>query len=64
MNIVAKIKQEDCLGCGVCVVMVPSVFNIGINGKAEVIGKITMENAEDVKAAAEDCPAQVITIEG
>lgn len=64
MNIVAKIKQEDCIGCGVCVATVPSVFNIGINGKAEVIGKITMENSEDVRAAAEDCPAQVIILEG
>jgi len=54
-----KIDKEKCIGCGLCVSMVPEVFEIDEAGKAEVI---VQKNNPDVKEAAESCPGEAIIL--
>jgi ferredoxin len=55
----AKIIQEECVGCGVCANICPEGIEM-INGKA----KIKNENADCLKEAADACPRNVILLDG
>jgi ferredoxin len=58
------IDIENCIGCGVCVSLVPDVFELGDDGKAHVIaGKENNFDESQVKNAADQCPVQVIKVE-
>lgn len=54
-----KINKEKCIGCGACVSICPSVFEIK-DGKANVKSQ---EDFECVDKAIESCPAQAISKE-
>ncbi len=55
-----KIKEENCIGCGVCQSICPKCFSVK-NG----IAKVIKTNIEDykLKEVSESCPCQAILIE-
>jgi ferredoxin len=55
----AKIIQEECVGCGVCANICPEGIEM-VSGKA----KIKDENADCLKEAADACPRNAILIDG
>ncbi len=62
-DVKVKIDREGCISCGLCVSTCPEVFQIADDGRAEVVGEITADNAAAVQEAAENCPVNVIEIE-
>ena len=60
---IAKIDNEQCTGCGLCVDTCPEVFELG-DDIAKVIVDTVPENAIDTcREAADNCPVEAITIE-
>ncbi len=59
-----KIKQdmEKCIGCGTCVSLCPSNWEMKDNGKAYP-KKTEVEELGCNKQAADSCPVQCISIE-
>ena len=60
-----KVDKEKCIGCGLCISLVPEVFEMGEDGKSNVkMPEVKDENLiNEVKRAAESCPTQAIIIE-
>lgn len=57
-----NIKQQYCVGCGMCAKLYPEDFVI-TNGKAMVrIKEITKDNKEGINRIIKKCPAQAIFI--
>ncbi len=54
-----EVNKETCIGCGSCAAICPSNFQMGADGKSEVISQ---EENSCTKEAAETCPVQAITI--
>lgn len=55
---------EDCISCGLCVSLVPEVFQFGDDGLAHAIVDPVPEELEDkAKEAADSCPTSAIIIE-
>ena len=54
-----EVNKETCIGCGSCVAICPSNFQIGADGKSEAISQ---ENNPCIKDAADTCPVQAIKI--
>ena len=63
----------NCIGCGACVAVSPSQWEVSEDGKVSIIGgkvrkdgweekKITSEELEENMEAAESCPVTVIHI--
>jgi ferredoxin len=64
------IDKETCIGCGTCVALVPELFVMGKDGKAEIIGGKTIDDLQcletenpKAKEAAEACPVSAIKVE-
>lgn len=56
----AKITVNDsCIGCGACTGVCPSVFELGDDRLAKVIG----DDVEGAKEAAAACPVEAIEVE-
>jgi len=53
-----KIDAGKCIGCGLCVSMVPDVFEMD-GDKAKVISQ---KKSPEVKEAVESCPGEAITL--
>ena len=70
-----RIDRESCIGCGACWALCPDFFEQNSDdGKSQVVekyrvggdlaeGEVPAELLNDVKSAAEGCPAQAITVE-
>ena len=59
----AKVDQNTCTGCGLCVNSCPDVFEMQgdvIAVKGDSIPEAAMQSA---KEAAENCPVEAITLE-
>ena len=54
-----EVDEDTCIGCGSCVAVAPDIFEIGDNGKAEVIND---ESTEEAQEAADVCPVDAITV--
>jgi len=54
-----EVNKETCIGCGSCVSLCPSHFQMGADGKSEVKSQ---EDAPCVKEAIDTCPVQAISI--
>jgi ferredoxin len=56
-----KVNKDLCLGCGLCVGSVPSVFEIGDDGKAQVsVAEVPAGDEAAVDDAIASCPATAI----
>lgn len=55
--------NEECIGCGLCVNICPKVFYMTDDGVAEAGGKVTAEQEEHVREAADGCPTGAIEID-
>ncbi len=59
-----SVDKELCTGCGLCAESVPEVFELADDDIA-VVKMATVKDAlvDQVKDAAEDCPAEAIILE-
>jgi len=53
------VDQGACIGCGACVALCPSVFEMSDDGKSVVISQDNVACAQD---AAASCPVQAISV--
>jgi len=59
----AKVDQDTCIGCALCVEICPDVFKMEDN-KAVVYVAVVHKEVEDAcKQAEDECPVTAITIE-
>ena len=67
-----KLNKDECIGCGACTAVVPDLFEIGDDGKANIKGgslkgkfveKVLVKDSDDAKEAASACPVEAIKIE-
>lgn len=57
-----KVKvNDDCISCGMCINMCPTVFDYGDDGLSCVTGDPN-DCPEEVRSAAEACPTNAIEI--
>lgn len=56
----AYVDQEICIGCGLCVSIVPEVFRLNENGVSEVHTQDPGEH-EKVQQAIDSCPVNCIS---
>lgn len=57
-----KVKEENCIGCGICQSICPGCFVVN-NGLAQVIKKKTADCQCDSKEICESCPCQAISFD-
>ena len=58
----AKVNN-NCIGCGACMALVPEVFDMNDEGLAEVVvEEIDKSLEDDVKDASENCPTAAIEV--
>ena len=58
------LNSDDCISCGLCVDVCPSVFNFGDDEKAHVISEeVSEESRSNVEEAVSNCPVSVISVE-
>lgn len=58
-----NVDPNTCIGCGVCMGMVPDVFRMNDDGKAEGYQEATPENESMVQDAISSCPVSAISWE-
>lgn len=54
------IVTDDCIGCGACEAICPSVFYLDENGQAHARYPIFADEENDAKEAAKACPVDAI----
>jgi ferredoxin len=60
----ARVDQELCAACSVCVDVCPEVFDLNDEGMAVVTVEIVAPDYEDAcRDAAEQCPSEAIVID-
>lgn len=59
----AIVNKEQCIGCGMCVMICSEVFCMNVEEKAAVCGDITAENQAKILEAVDSCPVAAISIE-
>ncbi|OYT66038.1 ferredoxin [Candidatus Bathyarchaeota archaeon ex4484_205] len=57
-----SIDKDACIGCGLCESLCPDVFQLGEDGKAEVISPDGCDGC-DCQSVADSCPSSAIKIE-
>ena len=59
----ATVNKNTCIGCGICVDICPSVFELDPQGLSEsTIATINPAIGDTVKQAAEACPTNAIAV--
>ena len=60
----AKVDENTCIGCGLCESTCPEVFKMNDDNIAEVIvDQVPVEAEASCREAAENCPADAISLE-
>ncbi len=54
-----KVNKDVCIGCGLCA-SISSLFQIGDDGLAEVVGVVNADNEGEAQEAKDSCPVQAI----
>ncbi len=57
----AFVKENDCIGCGMCANICPQVFEIGADGLSRVVGNPD-DCCDAVAEAAAVCPVNAIEV--
>jgi ferredoxin len=56
-----KINKEKCIGCGLCASLCSDVFEIGDDGKSQIIKDADLKaNEKCAQEAKEGCPVSAI----
>ena len=60
-----RIDEDECTACEECVDTVPEVYAMNDDGDMAIVkvDVVPAELEDDVREAAEDCPAEAIIIE-
>ena len=59
-----RVEQDVCIGCGLCCQLVPAVFEMNAEGKAQAVEtEIAGGEEEACRDAATQCPVEAIKIE-
>lgn len=56
-----NIDKNLCLGCGSCAAIAPGAFQLGNEGKAELLPDWQKTGDKELIAAVQSCPTQAIT---
>lgn len=59
----AKIDEDLCTACELCVDTCPEVFEMGDDVAVVKVDVVPADAEDDAKEAAESCPAEAIIIE-
>ena len=59
----AKIDEDLCTACELCVDTCPEVFEMGDDVAVVIVDTVPADSEESAKEAAESCPAEAIIIE-
>ncbi len=59
----AKVDENLCTGCGLCVDICPEVFEMGDTVSTVKVDIVPHEFEDKTKEAAENCPVEAISIE-
>ena len=54
------VEQDVCIGCGLCIDMVPEVFRFNDDGKSEVYEQPKGDEAANASQALSSCPVDAI----
>lgn len=55
--------EQTCTACGLCIDTCPEVFEMGLDIAQVRSEQVRPENEDTVQKAADECPAESITIE-
>ena len=56
------VNKDLCIGCGSCTALCSQTFNMGADGKSEVVNP-QGNSQEEIKQAVDSCPVQAISLE-
>jgi ferredoxin len=59
----AIVDESACVGCGLCVDTCPSVFEMPDAIAKVIVPQVAINDADDCRKAAENCPVEAISIE-
>lgn len=54
--------NDNCIGCGLCTGVCPTVFTMNDAGHAEAAENVPAGVEDDARAAATDCPVNAIEL--
>ena len=60
---IAKVDQDTCIGCGLCVEICPQVFRMEADKAVVHVVVVPKEAEGSCGQAADDCPVTAITVE-
>ena len=61
---IAVVDRDGCIGCGICAVTCPTVFEMDDENLAKVIcDEVPASALEEASEARDACPVSVITLE-
>lgn len=58
----AKVDQDTCIGCELCVDTCPQVFEMNGDKADVIVAIVPFEEEESCQQAADDCPVEAISI--
>ena len=58
----AYVNPDLCIGCGLCVSIVPEVFQLNADGISEVYALTPEDKRDEVYEAVDSCPVKAISI--
>ena len=59
-----KVNKEKCIGCGMCINLVPEVFEFGDDNKSQVKEGVDFESKrKEIEEAKKSCPVRAIEVE-
>ena len=59
----AKVDQNLCISCGLCIQTCPNVFHWAESGKAEaIVCEVPVEDSKEAVTCQESCPVNAILV--
>ncbi len=60
----ARIIPEECIACGLCTDVCPSVFRLVDLETVEAVGEVPEGDEDAARESAEGCPVEAIVLDG